>query len=85
MATWRLDVEYDGTRYRGWQVQSNARTIQGEMQTAARQLFSSRPEIYGSGRTDAGVHAIGQVVHLKVPDLKTDLTPRQIQDRKSVV
>ncbi|MFM8440261.1 MAG: tRNA pseudouridine(38-40) synthase TruA [Acidobacteriota bacterium] len=79
MATWRLDVEYDGTRYRGWQVQSNARTIQGEMQTAARQLFSSRPEIYGSGRTDAGVHAIGQVVHLKVPDLKTDLTPRQIQ------
>ena len=79
MPTWRIDLEYDGSRYRGWQIQHNAKTVQGELQAAAMQLFSSKPEIYGSGRTDAGVHASGQVVHLKVPDLKADITPRQIQ------
>lgn len=79
MPTWKLEVEYEGTRYRGWQIQHNAKTIQGEMQEAARQLFASRAEIYGSGRTDAGVHAIRQIVHLKVPELQTNVTPRQIQ------
>jgi tRNA pseudouridine38-40 synthase len=49
------------------------------MQDAARQLFTSKPEIYGSGRTDAGVHAVKQVAHLKVAELQTDITPRQIQ------
>ena len=58
MPTWKLEVEYEGTRYRGWQIQHNAKTIQGEMQEAARQLFASKVEIYGSGRTDAGVHAL---------------------------
>ena len=79
MPTWRIDLEYDGSRYRGWQIQHNAKTVQGELQAVAGQLFSSRPEIYGSGRTDAGVHATGQVAHLKVAELQTDLTPRQIQ------
>ena len=79
MPTWKLEVEYEGTRYRGWQIQHNAKTIQGEIQDAARQLFESRVEIYGSGRTDAGVHAINQIVHLKAPDLRANITPRQIQ------
>src|SRR5678815_3434531 len=79
MPTWKLEVEYEGTRYRGWQIQHNAKSIQGEMQDAARQLFTAKPEIYGSGRTDAGVHAVAQIVHLKVPDLQTNITPRQIQ------
>ena len=79
MPTWKLELEYEGTRYRGWQIQHNAKTIQGEMQDAARQLFASRVEIYGSGRTDAGVHAINQIVHLKAPELRTNITPRQIQ------
>ena len=79
MPTWKLEVEYEGTRYRGWQIQHNAKTIQGEMQEAARQLFESKVEIYGSGRTDAGVHAISQIVHLKVPELRANVTPRQIQ------
>lgn len=79
MPTWKLELEYEGTRYRGWQVQHNARTIQGEMQAAARQLFSGKFEIYGSGRTDAGVHAVGQVAHLKVEDLRVNVTPKQIQ------
>ena len=79
MHTWKLEIEYEGTRYRGWQIQHNAKTVQGEMMEAARQLFASRVEIGGSGRTDAGVHAIQQIAHLKVPELKTNLTPRQIQ------
>ena len=79
MPTWKLEVEYEGTRYRGWQIQHNAKSIQGEMQDAARQLFTAKPEIYGSGRTDAGVHAVAQIVHLKVPDLQKNITPRQIQ------
>ena len=79
MPTWKLEVEYEGTRYRGWQIQHNAKSIQGEMQDAARQLFESKVEIYGAGRTDAGVHAISQIVHLKVPEIRTNLTPRQIQ------
>lgn len=79
MPTWKLELEYEGTRYRGWQMQHNAKSIQGEMQDAARQLFTSKPEIYGSGRTDAGVHAVKQIAHLKVAELQTDITPRKIQ------
>lgn len=79
MHTWKLEIEYEGTRYRGWQIQHNAKTVQGELMTAARQLFSSRVEIGGAGRTDAGVHALQQFAHLKVPELKTNITPKQIQ------
>jgi len=79
MPTWKLEIEYEGTRYRGWQIQHNAKSVQGELMTAARQLFSSRVEIGGSGRTDAGVHALRQIAHLKAPELKTNITPRQLQ------
>lgn len=78
MPTWRLDLEYEGTRYRGWQMQHNVRTVQGELEKAVRELFESKAEVYGSGRTDAGVHAVGQVAHLRVPELKANVTPRQI-------
>jgi tRNA pseudouridine38-40 synthase len=79
MPTWKLELEYEGTRYRGWQIQHNAKTVQGEIESAARKLFESKVEIYGSGRTDAGVHALRQVAHLKVPKLSANITPRQIQ------
>ena len=79
MPTWKLEIEYEGTRYRGWQIQHNANTVQGELQKAAYQLFSGRVEIGGAGRTDAGVHAVQQIAHLKVSELKTNVTPRQIQ------
>lgn len=80
MNTWKLEIEYEGTRYRGWQIQHNAKTVQGELMTAARELFSERVEIGGSGRTDAGVHALAQIAHLKAPyELKANITPRQIQ------
>ncbi|MCA1638469.1 MAG: tRNA pseudouridine(38-40) synthase TruA, partial [Acidobacteria bacterium] len=79
MPTWKLEIEYEGTRYRGWQIQHNAETVQGKLQVAAYQLFSGHVEIGGAGRTDAGVHARQQIAHLRVSDLKTNVTPRQIQ------
>jgi tRNA pseudouridine38-40 synthase len=79
MPTWKLDVEYEGTRYRGWQIQHNAKSIQGEMMDAARKLFAEKVDLFGSGRTDAGVHALHQIVHLKAPNLKVNITPRQLQ------
>lgn len=79
MHTWKLEIEYEGTRFRGWQIQHNAKSVQGEFMAAARELFADRVEIGGSGRTDAGVHAIGQIAHLKASELQTNLTPRQIQ------
>ncbi len=79
MHTWKLEIEYEGTRYRGWQIQHNANTIQGEIQKAAYQLFSGKVEIGGAGRTDAGVHAAQQFAHLRVSELKANITPRQIQ------
>lgn len=79
MNTWKLEVEYEGTRYRGWQIQHNAKTVQGELTQAVRQIFEARAEVFGAGRTDAGVHALRQIVHLKVAELKTNVTPRQIQ------
>jgi len=79
MPTWKLELEYEGTRYRGWQMQHNAKTVQGEMQDAARKLFAGKFELYGSGRTDAGVHAVGQIAHFKVDELRVNVTPKQIQ------
>jgi len=78
MPTWKLEIEYEGTRYRGWQIQHNAKTIQGEMQDVTRQLFASKFELFGAGRTDAGVHALRQIAHLRVDELTANVTPRQI-------
>ena len=79
MPTWKLEVEYEGTRYRGWQMQHNAKSIQGELMEVTRQFFASKVDLFGAGWTDAGVHALRQTVHLKVPELTINLTPRQIQ------
>lgn len=65
MATWKLTLEYDGTRFYGWQEQKNARTVAGELRVAAEAFFSKPVEIAGAGRTDAGVHALGQVARLR--------------------
>jgi tRNA pseudouridine38-40 synthase len=72
-------IEYEGTRYSGWQVQKNARTVQGEIQGAVRTVFETNSfEFFGSGRTDAGVHAIAQAAHL---DVRTMLAPEVIRMR----
>ncbi|HEX2395491.1 MAG TPA: tRNA pseudouridine(38-40) synthase TruA [Bacteroidales bacterium] len=68
MARYKLLIEYDGSRYHGWQQNAGVKTIQGEIIKACEQIFNTRKiELYGSGRTDAGVHALGQVAHLDVP------------------
>jgi tRNA pseudouridine38-40 synthase len=64
---YKLTLEYDGTGYSGWQVQKNARSIQGTLIDAARELFGTEVEVQGAGRTDAGVHALAQVAHLVAP------------------
>jgi tRNA pseudouridine38-40 synthase len=65
MRVWKLEIEYEGTRYGGWQRQPHARTVQGELTKAAEEFFGAEVEVGGSGRTDAGVHALRQVAHLK--------------------
>ena len=58
---WKLTIAYDGTDYKGWQVQPNELTIQGELQSALERITGESPLPQGSGRTNAGVHALGQV------------------------
>jgi len=74
----KVTLEYDGTRYRGWQVQKNARTVGGVFAEALRAVLKENPPIFAAGRTDAGVHAIGQVVSFRSG---TDLKPREIREQ----
>ena len=79
MPRFKLVVEYAGGRYSGWQIQKNARTVQGEIERAVREVTGRREfELYGAGRTDAGVHALAQVAHL---ELYTDLPPETLRAR----
>src|ERR1017187_7124141 len=61
LQTWKLTLAYDGTDYSGWQVQPGQPTIQGELQAALGRITGEAPLPQGSGRTDAGVHALAQV------------------------
>ncbi len=70
MNTYKITLEYKGTRYRGWQAQKNADTVANHVERAAKQVFNDFQELYGAGRTDAGVHALGQVAHIKARGLK---------------
>ncbi len=84
MSRFKLYIEYEGTRYSGWQMQKNAKSVQGKLYEIAEKIFMNkhsrfkdeRLEIYGSGRTDSGVHALCQIAHLEV---KTMLAPEIIR------
>jgi tRNA pseudouridine38-40 synthase len=79
MPRFKLTIEYAGTRYSGWQIQKNARTVQGEIDRAVRTATGERDlELYGSGRTDTGVHALAQIAHL---DVATTLPPETLRRR----
>jgi len=75
----KLTIEYAGTRYSGWQIQKNARTVAGELERAIAEAARRREfELYGAGRTDAGVHALAQVAHL---ELYTDMPAGSLRHR----
>ena len=71
MDRWKLVFEYDGVEFSGWQEQPDARTVEDEIEKAFSTLFQQDIDIIGQGRTDAGVHAKGQVAHADLPPLYT--------------
>ena len=77
MPRYKLTLEYDGGPYMGWQWQDHGPSVQGAVEAAARKLDPDASEVYGSGRTDSGVHALGQVAHL---DLAKDLRADTVRD-----
>jgi tRNA pseudouridine38-40 synthase len=82
MSTYRLTLEYEGTRYHGWQEQKNARSVAGELRRAIEEAGGTVRELGGSGRTDAGVHALGQVAHLRLArEVDPEAFRRAVNDR----
>jgi tRNA pseudouridine38-40 synthase len=65
MYNYKLTIQYDGTDYAGWQIQDNAKTIQQVLTDGAKQILQQEVSLIGSGRTDSGVHALGQVANFK--------------------
>lgn len=72
----RLTIEYDGTNYLGWQRQPQGSSIQGTIEEALQKVTGERASLIGSGRTDAGVHALGQVANFFT---STTLSPTRLQ------
>lgn len=78
MRNFKMVLQYEGSRYQGWQKQeSTGNTIQGKLETLLSKLAGTTIEVHGSGRTDAGVHAYGQVANFK---METDKTPEELFD-----
>jgi tRNA pseudouridine38-40 synthase len=67
----RLTVAYVGTRYLGWQIQGRGQTVQGVLEEKLARICEEPVRVHGSGRTDSGVHALGQVAHFDAPESKT--------------
>tara|TARA_R110000868_G_scaffold35362_1_gene126882 strand:- start:9341 stop:10084 length:744 start_codon:yes stop_codon:yes gene_type:complete len=77
MPRYKLTLEYDGTPFYGWQWQDHGPSVQGSLQRAAAALNGAPVIVQGAGRTDSGVHALGQVAHL---DLDKDLRCDRVRD-----
>jgi tRNA pseudouridine38-40 synthase len=78
MKKYRLDIEYRGTKYHGWQTQQNARTVADELNKVLKKVFEDAGELYAAGRTDAGVHALHQVAHVEAKSIKVKKPPVQV-------
>jgi len=77
MARYKLTIEYDGGPFQGWQRQDHAPTVQGELEKAGARINGSDVTVYGSGRTDSGVHALAQIAHI---DFDKTLRSDQVRD-----
>jgi tRNA pseudouridine38-40 synthase len=77
MPRYRLVIEYDGAPFQGWQRQREGATVQGALEDAIEKLSATRITVQGAGRTDAGVHALGQVAHF---DLDRNYPPDTVRD-----
>src|SRR5436853_6781678 len=83
MTTFRLTLAYDGTDFAGWQWQPDKRTIQNELEAALERITGQRRNCIASGRTDAGVHALGQVVSFALSRrLETDVLARALNSEQ---
>ncbi|MGM0760535.1 MAG: tRNA pseudouridine(38-40) synthase TruA [Thermodesulfobacteriota bacterium] len=69
----KLVVAYTGTHFQGWQVQPGARTVQGCLQEVLSTICSQPVHVHGAGRTDSGVHALGQTAHADIPDKRQNV------------
>ena len=79
MPRYCITIEYDGTPFVGWQVQAEGRSVQGRLVEAIRKFTGETVELHGAGRTDAGVHASGQVAHFELN------TPRELHKVRHAV
>lgn len=78
----RLDIAYDGSHFRGWARQPGLRTVQGDLETALERIVGGSPRLIVAGRTDAGVHASGQVAHLDLDEEQAARLPRRRRDNE---
>lgn len=74
-----LTIAFDGTGYAGWQVQKSGLGVQQRIEEALARLFPSRPQVHGSSRTDAGVHALGLVAHTDIPRTELRMAPVKLR------
>ena len=77
MSRYKLIIEYDGAPYAGWQRQKDQPSVQGALETAAKAIDGASVDVYGSGRTDSGVHALAQIAHM---DLTKGLRADKVRD-----
>ena len=77
MPRYKLTIEYNGAPYQGWQWQDHGPSVQGAIEEAGAKLNSAPVTVYGSGRTDSGVHALAQVAHM---DLDKDIRQDKVRD-----
>jgi tRNA pseudouridine38-40 synthase len=77
MPRYKLVIEYDGGPYCGWQIQDNGPSVQGALESAVKAICGAFVRVHGAGRTDAGVHALGQAAHC---DIAKPFAPGRLRD-----